>query len=230
MRDRYQKVLVLIFAVVWIWSAIHPLFPHDWLLENVLVLIFVTIIIVLGRYLKLSNFSYTLITLFMILHVVGSHYTYAQVPFGFTLQRWLSEDRNMYDRLVHFAFGFLLAYPVQEVFMRVAQARGFWSFFLPLDVTLSLSAVYEIIEWQAAAIVDPEAGMAFLGTQGDVWDPQKDMLMAGLGAALAMLFIALVNWRYNPEFLHEMRQSFAISPHDEPLGEFLFEKWLRGGK
>jgi len=227
--SRYHKILVLVFVAVWIWSAIHPKFPHDWLLENILVLIFVPIIILLGRYLKLSNVSYTLITVFMILHVVGSHYTYTEVPFGFTLQRWLGTDRNMYDRLVHFCFGFLLAYPVREVFMRVARARGFWSFFLPLDLTLSLSAVYEIIEWQAAARVDPAAGLAFLGSQGDIWDAQKDMLLAGLGAALAMLIVALVNWRYNPAFLREMRQSLTISPHDGPLGESLFKKWRRGG-
>ena len=227
--SRYHKVLIFVFVAVWIWSAIYPKFPHDWLLENVLVLIFVPIIILLGRYLKLSNVSYTVITVFMILHVVGSHYTYAEVPFGFTLQRWLGADRNMYDRLVHFCFGFLLAYPVREVFMRVARARGFWSFFLPLDVTLSLSAVYEIIEWQAAARVDPAAGLAFLGSQGDIWDAQKDMLLAGLGAALAMLIVALLNWRYNPAFLREMRQSFTISPHHEPLGESLFKKWRRDG-
>lgn len=227
--SRYLKGLMLLFVAVWLWSAIRPKFPHDWLLENILVLIFVPIIPLLGRYLKLSNLSYTLITVFMILHVVGSHYTYAQVPFGFTLQRWLGADRNMYDRLVHFAFGFLLAYPVREVFMRVARARGFWAFFLPLDLTLSLSALYEIIEWQAAALVDPDAGLAFLGTQGDIWDAQKDMLMAGLGAVLAMLLVALVNWRYNPEFLREMRESLAISQRDEPLGERLFEKWRRGG-
>ena len=227
--SRYRTALVLVFVAVWIWAAIRPKFPHDWLLENILVLIGVPVIIILGRYLKLSNVSYTLITLFMILHVVGSHYTYAEVPFGFTLQRWLDADRNMYDRLVHFCFGFLLAYPVREVFTRVARVRGFWSFFLPLDVTLSFSALYEIIEWQTAARVDPAAGLAFLGSQGDIWDAQKDMMLAGMGAAAAMLIVALLNWRYNPQFLREMRQSLTISPHDEPLGESLFEKWRRGG-
>jgi putative membrane protein len=227
--SRYQKGLVLIFAAAWIWSAINPKFPHDWLLENILVVIFVPVILLLGRYLRLSDASYTLITAFLILHVVGSHYTYAEVPFGFTLQRRLGADRNMYDRLVHFAFGLLLAYPVREVFMRVARARGFWSFFLPLDVTLAMSALYEIIEWQAAQVVDPAAGLAFLGAQGDVWDAQKDMALAGLGAALAMVIVALLNWRYNPAFVREVRDSLTISPDDGPLGESLIEKWRRGG-
>jgi putative membrane protein len=227
--SRYQKGLVFVFVAVWVWSAVNPKFPRDWILENILVVIFVPIILLLGRYLRLSNASYTLMTMFLILHVVGSHYTYAEVPFGFTVQRWFGADRNMYDRLVHFAFGFLLAYPVREVFMRVAKARGFWSFFFPLDVTLSMSAVYEIIEWQAAALVDPEAGLAFLGSQGDIWDAQKDMLMAGLGAGLAMLILALLNWRYNPAFLREVRDSLAISPAGAPIEKSLFEKWRSGG-
>lgn len=131
---------------MWVWSAIHPWFRRDWLLENVLVLIFVPIVILLGCYFRLSNLSYTLITLFMILHLVGAHYTYSEVPFGYTLQHWLGADRNMSDRLVHFSFGFLIAYPIREMFMRLAKTKGLWSFYLPCDVTLACSAAYEIIE------------------------------------------------------------------------------------
>lgn len=224
---RYHKFLLFTFIATWLWSAYRPKYPHDWLLENLLVLIFVPVIILLGRYLKLSNLSYTLITVFMILHVVGAHYTYAEVPFGNTLQAWLGSSRNMYDRLVHFSFGFLLAYPVREVFMRVARSKGFWGFYLPLDVTLSLSGVFEIFEWLVAKNVNPAAGMAYLGSQGDIWDAQKDMLLAGIGAALAMLIIALVNWRYNPAFGAEMKESFSVPRGDQPLGEALLQKWLR---
>ena len=123
---RYHRCLLLAFLIAWIWSAIHPSFRRDWLLENVLVLIFAPIVLLLGRYFRLSNLSYTLITLFMILHLVGAHYTYAEVPFGYVLQRWLGANRNMYDRLVHFSFGFLIAYPIREVFMRLAKTKGFW--------------------------------------------------------------------------------------------------------
>ena len=222
---RYHRVLLLAFLAAWIWSAIRPKYPHDWLLENILVLAFVPIIILVGRYLKLSKLSFTLITVFMILHLAGSHYTYAEVPFGFTLQAWLGASRNMYDRLVHFSFGLLLAYPMREMFMRVARVKGFWSFYLRLDVTLAFSAVYELIEWAVAARVDPAAGLAFLGSQGDVWDAQKDMLLAGLGACLAMLVIALLNWKYNANFLQEVRESFVIGSDDEPLGESRLKKW-----
>jgi len=225
---RYYWILLGAFAGVWSWSAIGPVYARNWILENMLVLAFVPVILLLGRYLKLSNLSYTLITVFMILHLVGAHYTYEKVPFGFVLQGWLGASRNMYDRLVHFSFGLLLAYPVREMFMRVARVKGFWSFYLPLDVTLAFSAAYEIIEWLVAANVDAAAGLAFLGSQGDIWDAQKDMLMAGVGACVAMTAIMGVNWKYNPEFWREMRESFTIRPHDEPMGEALLKKWQGG--
>jgi putative membrane protein len=224
--DRYLIALVLAFAVVWIWAAINPLYRRDWLLENLLVFVGVPLIVVSAVYFRLSKLSYTLITLFMVMHVIGSHYTYAEVPFGYTLQRWFGSSRNMYDRLVHFCFGFLLAYAVREVFLRLARVKGFWGYWLPLDLTLALSATYEIIEWVVAARVDPKAGMAYLGTQGDVWDTQKDMLMAGIGALLAMIIVAIVNMRLNPSFWKEMRASFRIPKDDEPLGEVRLQELI----
>jgi len=223
----FQKILVLIFLAVWVWAAIRPSDRHDWLLENYLVFIFVPLIIITGRYFKLSRISYGLITLFMILHVIGSHYTYAEVPFGYVLQEWLGASRNMYDRLVHFSFGLLLAYPVREVFLRVARVKGFWGYYLPFDVTLAFSAIYEIIEWVAAANVDPQAGLAFLGSQGDIWDAQKDMTMAGIGALVAMIVTAIVNMKYQQGFLAELKASFKIPSDDEPLGEVRLQK-MRG--
>ncbi|MBI2624155.1 DUF2238 domain-containing protein [Candidatus Parcubacteria bacterium] len=226
---RYHIALGLVFAAVWIWAAINPLLPDGWLLENYLVFIFVPIILISGHYFRLSNVSYTLITIFMILHVVGSHYTYAQVPFGYALQQWFGESRNMYDRLVHFSFGLLLAYPIREVFVRLTRVKGFWGYYLPLDVTLSFSAAYEIIEWLTAQRVDPASGLAFLGAQGDVWDAQKDMTVAAIGAVIAMLTIAAINWWYNPHFWREIRSSFRIPRGDEPLGEVRLRE-LRDGR
>ncbi len=84
------------------------------------------------------------------------------------------------------------------------------------------------MEWQVAARVAPTAGLAFLGKQGDVWDAQKDMLLAGLGATLAMTIFAQFNWRFNPEFPRELKQSFVISADDDPLGEVRLRKWLQG--
>lgn len=224
--SRFEKILLGIFLAVWIWSAIKPKYPHDWMLENILVVMFVPVIIFGGRYFKLSELSFALLTVFMISHVIGSHYTFAEVPFGYTLQRWMGADRNMYDRLVHFLFGLLVAYPIREIFLRMARVKGFWGYYLPFDVCLSMSATYEIVEWIAASIVNPRAGLAFLGTQGDIWDAQKDILLGAVGAALAMLIIALLNWRYDPKFTSELKESFRIRRVEAPRGESHLQQWF----
>ncbi len=217
--QKYHWFLVCAFLAVWIWAAINPVFPHDWLLENYLVFIFVPIILLLGYYFKLSKVSYTLLTLFLILHVIGSHFTYEHVPFGYTLQNWFGESRNMYDRLVHFSCGFLLFYPIREMFMRLAHVKGVWSYIFPIDLLGSFSAIYEILEWLAAKNVDPAAGLAFLGSQGDIWDAQKDMLMALIGAAIAALVVFIINMIYKKDFWNDMRESLKVSKGDHELGE-----------
>jgi putative membrane protein len=224
---RYHALLITLFAIVWTWAAIDPVFPHDWLLENYLVFIFVPIILLTGRYFKLSNFSYTLITLFMLMHVIGSHYTYAEVPFGRTLQQWFGAERNMYDRLVHFSFGLLLAYPLREVFIRVAKTRGVWAYWFPLELVMAFSCAYEILEWLVADQVAPSAGLAFLGAQGDIWDAQKDMAVAAIGAMVAMALTALLNWLLDPNFARELRASLKIERGDRPLGEVALGELLR---
>ncbi|HEY7194610.1 MAG TPA: DUF2238 domain-containing protein [Gemmatimonadales bacterium] len=191
-KNRLLQVLVGWYAMVWVITAIAPLDRHDWLLENLLVVAAVTILIGTYRMFPLSDLSYLLITVFMTLHAIGAHYTYAEVPFGFWLRDTLGFTRNPFDRIVHFSFGLLMAYPIREVFLRVANARGFWAYYLPLDVTLACSALYEIMEMVVATMVAPGTGDAWLGTQGDVWDAQKDMGVAALGALLCMLITALM--------------------------------------
>ena len=141
-RYGFRLLLLGIFTCVWLWSAWKPLHPDDWELENYLVFFWVPVLLITAHYFKLSDISYGLITLFMCLHVIGSHYTYSEVPFGGTLQIWLNAERNMYDRLVHFAFGLLLAYPIREVLIRIARLRGFWAYFFPINVTF-----YLIVNW-----------------------------------------------------------------------------------
>ena len=225
--SRYHLLLLAVFLSAWGWAAVDPVHPQDWWLENLLVFLGVPLIVGLGFYFRLSNLSYTLITVFMVLHVVGSHYTYAEVPFGHTLQRWFGAERNMYDRLVHFCFGFLLAYPVREVFVRITRARGFWTYYLPVELTLAFSAIYELIEWAAAARVAPETGLAFLGAQGDVWDAQKDMALAGLGSVVAMAVTFLVVLRIDRDALRELRESLRIPRDDRPIGEDQILAWWR---
>lgn len=223
---KYHWFLIVVFLSVWVWSAINPTFPHDWLLENYLVFIFIPIILLLGYYFKLSKVSYTLITLFLILHVVGSHYTYEHVPFGYTLQDWFGESRNMYDRLVHFSCGFLLFYPIREMFMRLAKVKGLWAYIFPIDLLGSFSAIYELIEWQAAKNLDPLSGIAFLGSQGDIWDAQKDMFLAIAGACVAALIVLAINMIYKKDFWQDMKDSLKISKKDHMLGEVELEKMI----
>lgn len=183
---RYQKFLLATFVVLWIVLAIKPYYRQDWLLENILVAILVPTGLLIVRYFRLSNLSYTLITVFLILHIIGAHYTYEEVPLGDTISAWFGAERNHYDRVVHFSFGFLLAYPIREMFLRIASVRGLWGYFLPFDVTLACSAIFEIFEWLVAAVVNPQAGLAYLGSQGDIWDAQKDMYEEQLGSGMSI--------------------------------------------
>ena len=185
------KILVLAYSIVWSITAINPVFPTDWMMENVLVLLFLPILIITYKTFPLSDLSYILIAIFMMLHAVGAHYTYAEVPFGDWMRDWFGFGRNHFDRIVHFSFGLLMAYPIREVFLRLVNARGFWAFYFPLDVTLAFSAVYEIIEMITAKLVSPEAGDAYLGTQGDPFDAVMDMTCAFVGAIICMMLTAM---------------------------------------
>lgn len=168
-------------------SAIHPRYPSDWLLENALAGALVLGLFLTRNRFPFSRVSYTLIFVFLAFHELGAHYTYAEVPYREWFPFLAFTERNHYDRLVHFLFGFLFAYPIREVFVRIARVRGFWSYYLPLDVAMSFSMLYELIEWGAAVFFGGDLGMAYLGTQGDVWDAQKDMGLAFSGAVLAMV-------------------------------------------
>ena len=185
-KDIYLWILLIAFLSAWSWAAINPLYFDDWLLENLLIFILVPIIIVTRKTFEFSLLSYLFITVFAILHVIGSHYTYAEVPWGVTLGECLGTDRNMYDRLVHMLFGVLLVYPVYEIYVRTVRSSAFWSYVVPFMIISAFSGIYEVIEWGAAEVVDPEAGIAFLGSQGDIWDAQKDMLLAKIGAIFTL--------------------------------------------
>jgi len=191
-KNRLLQGLAAWYVLAWVITALRPLDRSDWVLENLLVVAMVVVLVGTYRFFPLSDLSYLLITLFMTLHAVGAHYTYAEVPLGFWIRDTFGFERNHFDRVVHFTFGLLMAYPIREVFLRVANTRGFWAYYLPLDVTLAFSALYEITEMVIATLVAPGTGDAWLGTQGDVWDAQKDMGLAALGALLCMCITALM--------------------------------------
>lgn len=189
--NRLLQGLVIWLVLLWIITSIEPFNRRDWLLENLLVFFYGALLVASYRRFAFSNRSYVLFTVFMSLHLVGAHYTYAEVPFGFWLQETLGLDRNHYDRIVHFSFGLLIAYPFREVLMRAAGVVRSWSWFLTVALVLAFSGFYEVIEGIVAMIVDPELGMAYLGTQGDEWDAQKDTFLAFGGSVIAML----VTWQ-----------------------------------
>lgn len=231
---RYVLTLAAVYAALWTALAVHPYDRHDWLLENALVLAFGLALWASHKAFVFSRVSYTLIFVYLCLHTVGSHYTYAEVPYedwwrgltGGSFNAMLGWDRNNYDRIVHFSYGLLLAYPLREIFLRVADARGFWGYFLPLDFTLSTSALYELIEWGAAELFGGDLGVAYLGTQGDVWDAQKDMACAGFGALLAMLITAALNAWLQRDFAREWSESLRIKDA-RPYGENEIARMLR---
>lgn len=195
-RNRLVQGLLAWYLLFWIWMAISPVDRGDWLLENILAVTAVAVLIVTARRFQFSDLSYVLITVFLTVHAVGAHYTYAKVPFGFWLQDFVNAGRNPFDRLVHLSYGLLLAYPIREVLVRLVGVRGAWSYVLPVSATLAQSALFELIEAVAATMVSPELGAAYLGTQGDEWDAQKDMAAALTGAILMML-ITLAGSKWN---------------------------------
>lgn len=236
-HQRYLAILGVLYAVVFTLSAIEPHHFADWVLENVLVVVAVAIVVMWRKRLIFSRVSYTLIFLFLCLHAVGSHYTYSEVPYdewfraltGRTLSDYCGWQRNHFDRLVHLCYGLLLAYPIREIFLRVANVRGFWGYFLPLDLTMSTSMLYELIEWLAVGVVGGELGQAYLGTQGDIWDAHKDMLLAAIGALIAMLVTAFINVRLQRDFAREWNESLRVK-HPAPLGEDELDRMQRRGR
>ena len=230
-RRRYLLILAAIVSAVAVWAAIAPVDRPTWVLENALFVVGVPLVVLTYFKMPLSRISYTLIAIFMCLHEVGSHYQYANVPydqwcqslFGFSLDDLCGFERNQYDRFVHFSYGLLLAYPMREGVLRIANVKGFWGYLLPLDVTMSTSMIYELVEWGASAVFGEGTGMAYLGTQGDEWDSHKDMLLASSGALIAMLVTAWVNVRTQRDFGREWVESLRVH-HPLPLGEEALER------
>lgn len=177
--------------LLWLAMAYEPFNRRDWLLENLLVFFYVGLLLATYRRFRFSSLSYFLFTCFMSLHLVGAHYTYAEVPLGFWLQDVLVLSRNHYDRIVHLAFGLLIAYPLREWLLRVTGIRSGWSYFMTVVLVLAFSGFYEVMEGVVAMIVSPDLGAAYLGTQGDEWDAQRDTFLAFAGAIVAMLVTAV---------------------------------------
>ncbi|MFY9570766.1 MAG: DUF2238 domain-containing protein [Blastocatellia bacterium] len=184
------RVIWFASAAVFIWSAIQPHDYFTWLLEVIPAVAGAAVLLVTYRRFRFTTLVYTLIALHMIILMVGGHYTYAEVPIGQWIRDQFDLSRNHYDRLGHFAQGFVPAMISREVLLRLnVVKRGRWLFVLVVSVCLAISALYELVEWIVSAMTG-SSGDAFLGTQGDVFDTQKDMAMAFIGALTALVSLS----------------------------------------
>jgi len=202
---RFPLILLAIYAVFWIALAIKPLDREDWLLENALVFITIPLLVLTYRNLRFSNFSYALLFVFFVLHEVGAHYTYAKVPYdqwfqaltGNTLNSVFGFTRNHYDRVIHFSYGLLMVPPTLELLRaKNAEGSGIWRFIVPLFFLHCQAGIFEMIEWVAAEVFGGDLGVAYLGTQGDVWDAHKDMALAGLGTIIGLIVMMTVGRKW----------------------------------
>ena len=197
MRRAAREPIVLLAAggVALVVSAIHAKDYFTWLLEVAPILIAVPVLVATYRRFPLTPLAYRLILVHALILMVGGHYTYAEVPLGFWVQRALGLARNDYDRLGHFAQGFVPAVLAREILLRRSPLRaGKWLFFLVTCVCLAVSACYELVEWWTA-VATGDSATAFLGTQGDPWDTQWDMFVALVGAVTAQVTLHRVHDR-----------------------------------
>jgi len=194
-HPRAVVIWLLVYASVLVWSAYKPKELFTWWLEVTPALIALLVLIATYRRFPLTPVVYALILIHCIILMIGGHYTYAEVPLFDWLKDIFGWQRNNYDKLGHFAQGFVPALVAREIFIRRNVVRGpRWTNFLAVSVCLAISAMYELIEWWVAEF-SGTAAAAFLGTQGYVWDTQSDMLWALLGALMATLFFSRVHNR-----------------------------------
>jgi putative membrane protein len=189
----YPQWLLCGFGLFWLALAIRPKERDVWLTENILTTVTVVALVATWRNWPLGHLSYTLIAAFGVLHTIGGHYTYALVPFEPVSQALGGTRRNHYDRVVHFAYGLLVAYPFFELLERYAQPAGAWSYVLSPALIMATSMAFEVLEWCAACVLGGDAALDYLGAQGDPWDAQKDMALATGGAIVTMLAIVLLH-------------------------------------
>ena len=190
--SRYPFALLLAFGAWWLLLGISPWYRQDWLLENVLVVLAIPVLVWSHGRLRFSNAAYTCLFAFLCLHEIGAHFTYSEVP----MPGWLTDllnlqtagpQRNHFDRLVHFLYGLLVAPLAVELLDARAPQRGLlWRFLVPWLFVVSHATLFEIVEASAAVVFGGDLGEAYLGTQGDSWDSQKDSALAAIGAVISV--------------------------------------------
>jgi putative membrane protein len=194
-ENRFLHWICIGAVAAFLIAAYHPDTVFDWALENVAISVGIAMGVISYRRLPLSDLSYLLLFLFLCLHEWGAHYKYSDVPLGEWMKPWLHTQRNDFDKVAHFSFGLLFSYPMQEICIRTLRVTGPWRYYLPVECTLALSAVYEMMEAGMAQILSPQRGEEFVGMQGDIWDSQEDMLAACIGSIVAMVVLYTIRKR-----------------------------------
>ena len=192
---RTNTALLVLLGAVFVWSAIRPHDYFTWILETFPAIIGFVVLVATYRRFPLTPLAYTLLMIHAAILMLGGHYTYAEVPLGYWMRDLLHGARNNYDRIGHFAQGFVPAIVAREILIRrnVVRGRG-WLFFIIVSICLAISAAYELLEWRVS-VASGSAGDAFLGTQGDVWDTQEDMATALVAAIMAPLILGRLHDR-----------------------------------
>ncbi len=184
-----------VFSATLIWSGVDPKDTLTWILEVLPALIGFALLVATRRRFPLTGLAYTLILVHCIILMVGGHYTYAEVPLFDWIRDWFGMERNNYDKLGHFAQGFVPAIVAREILVRnaIVAGRG-WLAFIIVCICLAISAFYELVEWWVA-VFSEQAAEAFLGTQGYVWDTQADMMFAMIGAIAGLVLLSRMHDR-----------------------------------
>lgn len=181
--SKSHKLIYAFYLMIWTVLAINPKYPEDWLLENLLVFILFPTILWLDKKYHFSFTSVILLLVFSTFHSIGAHYTYAQMPHFDTITQFFGFERNHFDRFVHFLSGLLLFKPILEIIV-VYLGKTRIALIFTFTMVTTIATVYELLEWLAVILFYSDLGVAFLGTQGDVWDAQQDTLVAMVGALI----------------------------------------------
>ncbi|HEY0546883.1 MAG TPA: DUF2238 domain-containing protein [Pyrinomonadaceae bacterium] len=183
---RELLMLLIIYLIGFAVLAIRPYDRWDWALENFFPVSLLLAAVIAYPHYKFTRLSYYLLFVYLFVQSYGGHYTYALAPPFNWLRDEFHLSRNHYDRVAHFMLGFLMAIPIREILLQFVSASRKWMAFITASIVLAIGAFYEFIEWWTSLLVSPQLGDAFLGTQGDIWDTHWDMLLALVGAILAL--------------------------------------------
>jgi len=209
-KEKYLLFLSTLFFVVLIWSAIKPKDYFTWILEVTPGIVGLIVLFITYKRFRFTDFIYTMILIHCCILFVGGHYTYAEVPLFHWVKEWVHGVRNNYDKVGHFAQGFIPALLAREMLLRlkIVSSRT-WTGYLVISIALAISAIYELIEWWTALLTG-ESAEAFLGTQGYVWDTQSDMFWAFAGSLAAVVLFS----KYHDRRIKETEEKQELVQHN----------------